>query len=76
VTPNLGGIGSHGATLRAFLSFRNRMFSQAFGQPAILDLFGEDSQLNVYRGEVEVRAPLSPRSGIGGLGEHPIACLL
>jgi hypothetical protein len=29
----------------------------------ILDLFGEDSQLNVYAGELEVRPPSAPTIG-------------
>jgi hypothetical protein len=30
---------------------------------AILDLFWEDGQLNVYRGELEVRPPDAPTTG-------------
>src|SRR5438128_5038196 len=43
----------------AFYAWKTKTHSD---NQLLLDLFGEDSQLNVYRGELEVRRPGAPTS--------------
>jgi hypothetical protein len=42
------------------LELQKRLLTDAFDVHQLFDLFAEDSQLNVYAGEIEVRPPAAP----------------
>ena len=49
-----------GADSDQWLQLQKALLADALDVHQLFDLFGEDSQLNVYRGELEVRPPGAP----------------